>query len=69
MYEASTDRAFWLYVQSCVEQQQLDEDSHDRVTVHLPTANRLNRTAVRRFRRFRDNVLAQVKGVIRHDVQ
>ncbi len=38
----------------------------ETVTVYLPTSNILNQEAVRQFARYEENVLTQVRGVIRH---
>ena len=39
----------------------------EKATLRIPLTNRLDYEAIKRFRGFRDHVLAQVKGVIRHD--
>ena len=68
LYDGRKDQAYWLYVQAYFETvRPLDLfTGPGRVTVHIPTSNRLNRRAMHRFRRFRDEVLAQTEGRIRH---
>lgn len=67
VYDARADRAYWLYVQQYAERRGLNDSPDETVTFHIPISNRLNRAAVGRFRAFRDAVLQQVKGVIRHN--
>lgn len=69
VYDAKRDRAFWIYVQHYLEQNPPDEaiGPQDSWTVHIPLAQRLNRYAIEKFRRFRSQVLSQVEGTIRHD--
>lgn len=69
VYDAKRNRAFWIYVQHYLEQNPPDEaiDPQDSWTVHIPLAQRLNRYAIEKFRRFRSQVLSQVEGTIRHD--
>jgi hypothetical protein len=78
-YDATTDRGYWLYVQRELERPDnrisslLDEEilivgdeQRNYATFRIPLTNRLNRQAILRFRKFRDQVLEQVKGIIRH---
>ena len=70
VFDGQRDSAFWLYVQAYFESvRPLDLfTAPGHVTVHIPTTNRLNRRAVRRFARFRDQVLEQTEGRVRHYV-
>ena len=69
VYDASADRAYWLYVQrymSRLDKRRLSGEWH---TVHIPVANRLGARAIRRFREFRDRILGQIRqGGLSHDV-
>jgi Domain of unknown function (DUF4365) len=67
VYEAARDRAFWLYLQRALDVQWRPDGLQERVTLHIPGRNRLNQSAVRRIRRFRDQILRQIEGAIRHD--
>jgi Domain of unknown function (DUF4365) len=73
VYDASTTEgnAYWIYVQNYINKpenlEKFAADEQDTITIHIPSENRLNGLAVEEFRRFRDLVLAQVKGVIGHD--
>jgi hypothetical protein len=44
-----------------------DNASQETATLQIPLENALDCAAINRFRDYRDHVLTQVKGVIRHD--
>ena len=70
LYDAPAEVAYWLYVQAYFESRP-DFDLATvggTVTVHMSTFNIIDETAMRQFARFRDTVLRQLQGVIRHDV-
>jgi hypothetical protein len=70
VYDTAGDgRAYWLYVQNYMNNSKIkDADvDQDRITLHVPTENRLDAAAIERFRGFRDKVLAQVRGVISNE--
>jgi hypothetical protein len=67
VYDAQKERAFWLYVQNYANIQGITDDATETVTLRVPMNNRVNRSAIDHFRHCRDAVLAEVKGVIRHD--
>jgi len=72
VYDASADRARWLYVQACFEARpDFDPNRFDSqtLTVHLPPSNVLDTSALRLFAGFRDDVLRQVQGIIHHVVR
>jgi hypothetical protein len=68
VYDASTDRAYWLYVQQHYES--LPGFSLFRVgetlTVHLPAAQVLAPAAIGQFANHLDSVRQQVHGRVRH---
>jgi hypothetical protein len=68
VYDARADVAFWLYVQSHFRR--LKDFSvftvGQTVSVAIPTTNVVTQSAVRRFRMFRNRVLAQISEVV-HD--
>lgn len=68
VYDAQVDEAYWLYVQAYFESEpEFDLGSAgETVTVHLPKANVLHQQSIRTMARYRDDVLRQVQGVIRH---
>ncbi len=68
VYDTRADVAYWLYVQAYFAQLisfNLAE-AGETVTVHLPKTNVVDEAAIRRFAQYRDNVLAQMQGVIHH---
>jgi Domain of unknown function (DUF4365) len=68
VYDAGADLAYWLYVQAHFERRSgvKPRKGTTSLTVRVPRANVLDRTAVRRFARFRDQVMAQTIGKIHH---
>jgi hypothetical protein len=79
-YDATADQGYWVYVQRELEKpggralvaadENIQEDFDEgqaTATLRIPLTNRLDREAVMQFRVFRDRILQQVKGIIRHD--
>jgi hypothetical protein len=68
VYDAAADVAYWLYVQAHLARKSRPNPTKGGglVTVHVPRGNVLNPEAVRRFARFRDQVLTQTAGRIHH---
>jgi hypothetical protein len=68
LYDGTSDRAHWLYVQACFEAQRSIDlfRGQGKITVHIPTSNRLDRRAIRALARYREQVQAQITGRIRH---
>ena len=71
VYEAQNDQAFWLYVQRYLQspegRSRLVNDGRENVTFHIPVANKLDEKAIELFRSFKQRIIDQAKGVIRHD--
>jgi hypothetical protein len=68
VYDAQLDIAYWLYLQAYFENLPGFDFSNigESVTVHLPKTNILNQEAVKKFAQYRNDILKQLKGVIRH---
>jgi hypothetical protein len=68
VYDAQRDMAYWLYIQQYFEARRVVQVAAGRgtLTVKLPKDNVLDEKTVRRFSRFRDIIVAQSRGVIRH---
>lgn len=69
VYDAQADVAYWMYLQAYFENL-IDFDltqAGATVTVHLPMGNLIDQSAIRAFARYRNDVLNQVQGVIRHN--
>jgi hypothetical protein len=55
VYDAQEDCAFWLYMQPYLEQRSSRGYFGDgKITVRIPTKNRVNRRAIKQFARWRD---------------
>jgi hypothetical protein len=69
IYDAPADRAYWLYVQAYFESLPgFDlKRAGETVTVRVPTSNVLDPGAIRAFARYRDQILAQMKGRVTHE--
>jgi hypothetical protein len=67
VYDARRDRAYWIDIQNYIETTRLTLDRSDRVTLRVPVKNRVNKRSILHFRRLRDDVLEQVKGVMGND--
>jgi hypothetical protein len=69
VYDARKDAAYWLYIQHHFRRLQgFNLFAAGRsVSVQVPVTNVLDPAAVRRFARFRDRVVAQMKGVVHED--
>jgi len=60
-YDASEDKAYWLYVQEYLRQHRWARRARSTttVTIAIPASNVLNEAAVRLFAQFRDERLAR----------
>lgn len=69
VYDVSTDRAYWLYEQSAFSGAGRFSAARgsERLTVHIPSAQVLDRAVVRRFRDFKERILEQIRGVVHRD--
>ncbi len=69
-YDGQKEQASWLYVQEYLDEKKVSAEDlareQDSVTLHLDMANRLDVDAVEGFRQFRQRVLEQVKGNLKH---
>lgn len=68
VYDAKEEVAYWLYVQAYFESQP-DFDlagMGEETTVLISRSNVVDQVAMRRFAGFRDRILEQTKGQVRH---
>lgn len=70
VYDSQMDIAYWLYLQAYFENLEGFNFSQigETVTVRIPKTNIVDREAIKKFARYKENVLSQLKGVIRHNV-
>jgi hypothetical protein len=68
VYDAVEDVAYWLYVQAYFTGpgRASAKRKSATITVRLPRSNVLDQAAVRQFAIFRDRILAQAAGQVRH---
>ena len=59
VYDASTDRAYWLYIQRAFPVASATED-RIYVTVHIPTSNRMDATTMNQLQVCKDILLQQI---------
>jgi hypothetical protein len=69
LYDAQKDRAYWLYVQKYFRRRRWAKRAGKAttVTVHVPTTNVLDESAIRLLARFRDERQPTKCGVACHD--
>ena len=68
IYDAPHDTAYWLYLQEFFETSPQFQKplTQKQVTVHVSTSNVVDRRAIERFRHFKQIVLRQMEGKVRH---
>ncbi|NEO21234.1 DUF4365 domain-containing protein [Moorena sp. SIO4A5] len=68
VYDAQLDLAYWLYLQAYFENwENFDPwQMEETITVNLPKKNIVNQDAIKKFARYKNDVLRQLPGVIRH---
>ena len=68
VYDAPQDTAYWLYLQEFFEMSPQFQKPlmQKRFTVHLDKSNVLDRQAIERFRHFKQVVLRQLVGKVKH---
>jgi Domain of unknown function (DUF4365) len=69
IYDATDSKAYWLYLQAYFESLEGFELSQigESVTVRLSKDNILNQQAIKIFAKFKNDILSQIQGVIRHN--
>jgi hypothetical protein len=69
VYDAQNSQAYWLYLQAYFESLEGFDLSKvgESATVRFSKNNILNRQAIKIFAKFKDDVLSQLQGVIRHN--
>ncbi len=69
VYDAPKDAAYWLYVQSYFRRLKDFNlfTAGQSVTVHVPVGNVVTTSAIRRFARFRDRVLEQMRELVHEE--
>ncbi len=70
IYDALADCAYWLYLQAYFEALENFELSKigDTITVYIPKTNILTQKNIGRFAKYKNNLLTQIRGVIKHEL-
>jgi len=68
LYEAIEDKAYWLYLQAYFESDRPDTRGAKTQSVHIDECNLVDTRSVKLWRKYKANVLAQLDGVIQHNV-
>ncbi len=65
VYDAKNDKAYWLYIQNYFQNLEGFNifAAGKTITISIPVSNLLDPAAVRKFGRFRDRVMRQIKGI------
>jgi hypothetical protein len=66
VYEVSTDKAYWLYVQRYLHRVLIPSDQ-ETMSLAIPAENVLDEAAVERLRGFKINVEKQMRGAVDHE--
>ncbi len=66
LYDATTDTAFWLYIQEDFQQKPRFNPNRGSasVTIRIPRANVVGAAAMQHLAHCRDRILAQMKGLV-----
>ena len=69
VYDAQQDIAYWLYLQAYFEAMVNFDLSRvgATVTVNISKKNIVNSEAIAKFARYKEKIVRQIQGVIRHD--
>lgn len=69
IYDAQANEAYWLYLQAYFENlEKFDlRQVRDSMVVRVPKKNIINQEAIKKFATFKNNVLKQLRGIVRHD--
>lgn len=69
VYDAQADVAYWLYLQAYFEHQKDFDVTQigETITVYLQRSNIVDEASIKMLAQYRDKVMKQIQGVIRHD--
>jgi hypothetical protein len=68
LFDVEKEIAYWVYIQAYFEQKgiSLDAIKQETFTIHLDKKNILNTKAIMKWKEYKDNVLSQLDGYIKH---
>lgn len=69
IYDVQANEAYWLYLQAYFENlEKFDlRQVRDSMVVRIPKKNIINQEAIKKFATFKNDVIKQLRGIIRHD--
>ena len=68
IYDAAQEIAYWLYTQALFEaDNRFQGTGSGTVTVHVSRDNILDEQTIHRFRQFKQNILDQMHGELKHN--
>ena len=70
IYDALADCAYWLYLQAYFETLPNFDLSKigNNLTVYIPKINILSQETINEFAKYKNNILKQIRGVIKHEL-
>ncbi len=70
LFDAQNEIAYWVYLQAYFEQREifLDSIEQETFTVHLDKESIVHTEAVKKWKEYKDNILSQLEGHIKHHV-
>jgi Domain of unknown function (DUF4365) len=69
IYDVQANEAYWLYLQAYFENlEKFDlRQVRDSMVVRVPKKNIINQEAIKKFATFKNDVIKQLRGIVRHD--
>jgi hypothetical protein len=70
VYDAKTDKAYWLYVQAYFAKRPTTElfSAGETINVHIPKRNRINQRSIQMISRWKHEIDQQLSGKVHHHV-
>ncbi len=65
-YDALKELAYWVYVQEYLNKKDMDFKSQKTCTIHFDKTNFVDESAVKKWRKYKENILSEIKEVICH---
>ena len=70
LFDAQNEKAYWLYLQRYFGQHKLSLNliQTKRFSVHFNEKNQVDDNAISQWRTYKNHLISQLKGVIKHDI-
>ncbi len=68
LFDVEKEMAYWVYIQAYFEEKgiSLDNIKQETFTIHFDKKNIVNTKAIMKWKKYKDDVLAQQQGYIKH---